>query len=701
MALARFTRQASGIALAVILPVLVLVSFQFYNRAEAERQGLENLARARSEQVIGLMDAEVTQNIKLARILASSPALRQGDLASAHERAKQYGAVADSWRAVRLTDYATGNAVFDTREPLRNSEVRPTSRATAKRGSPPELRVGNLEKDERGDWAVKVEIPVRRSSGATYLMTLELNPVALHAIASSHYPTNGVSAVVDGNGRFISRSLAYPARLGSLSTRYVQEAVRRGGEGLYRGKTLEGFDNFTAYKTSALTGWSAHVAVSSAPFDAARGWSLAVWTVVVIACCLVSGVIVWLTLRDMARARREEERQRQSQKMEALGHLTGGIAHDFNNLLTAIIGGLDLVLQRAQLDSRSQRYVEGALAAAQRGAKLTSRLLAFSRTQKMVLERVDLLETVRGMVPLLEHSIKPEVSLELRLSDAARWAATDKNQLELALLNLVVNADDALSGSGKIVIETGWVTGKQGECIALSVRDNGAGMPPSVRDQAFDPFFTTKGVNKGTGLGLAQVYSLAKQSGGEARIESEVGGGTCVTLLLRVSDAREPSATERPEPELRSPPINGSGTVGARVLVLDDDPEVREVVVEGLRARGYIVFQSDRGEDALRVIEGIDPDLVLLDYLMPEMNGAEVVRRVRVLRPHQRMGIISGHLDSGDLAEIASEIPILQKPFDGATLANFVTRLLNQGEVRLLRETSQGAGTQQKTTATN
>ncbi len=644
-------RQAFSIAVAVLLPLLILAGFQLYISVNARRLELEALSRQRAAEVMRLVDAEMTAEMKLATVLSSSVALRRGDMANAYVRAQEVARVAQVWRTVRLSDPATGREIFDLRRPLdagpRSLGPDVTALARATNSGP---RIGGVEPDRAGG----------------------------HAVAMQRFPHEGVvSAVVDRQGRFISRSLGYADRVGHDGSTFLRAAVRRGGEGFYRGVTLEGTATYTAYVTSSLTGWSTHVALPTTAFDAARVWSMAIWSFVTLGCIALSGLMIWLMLRDLSQARQEEERLRQSQKMEAVGHLTGGIAHDFNNLLTAIIGGLDLMLRRENLDARDRRYAEGALDAAQRGARLTARLLAFSRTHRLGVEAVDIEAVLDGMMDLLQQSLGPGVEVAVVVDPEARWVRTDANQLELALLNLAVNSRDAMPDGGVITIAARPVVHRRNRkdwpCVALSVSDTGTGMEPQVLARALDPFFTTKAVSKGTGLGLAQVYALARQSGGDVKLSSTVGKGTQVSLMLPIADERP---TSESAPERRLAPDGEVGSSGARILVLDDDDSVREVLVENLRARGYAVFQAADGEDALLALPDIDPDLFILDFLMPGLNGAEVARRARQIRPAQKLLIVSGHLDSGALSATVDDVEILQKPFDGPTLARRVAQIL-------------------------
>ncbi len=341
--------------------------------------------------------------------------------------------------------------------------------------------------------------------------------------------------------------------------------------------------------------------------------------------------------RDQAIAalqKEKEERQKaegaliQMQKMDALGQLTGGIAHDFNNLLQAIQGSLDLISRRAGDPLKVQELSEGGLNAARRGVHLTSKLLAFSRTKQLKMEPLYLADMAADMNELLARTIGGAVDLRFELSDDEAAVMTDRNQAELALLNLVINARDAMDASGQIVIRTDRYEAsgqdadlQPGPYMRLSVIDNGPGMPAEVEQKAFDPFFTTKPVGQGTGLGLSQVYGFARQTGGTARIEQAPGHGAVVSVYIPVA-AAIPAA----KPERR----RIARTVDlplARILVVDDDEWVRKAAVDTLETMGMDVLQAADGASALSLAASRNPDLVLMDLVMPGLSGAETARR--------------------------------------------------------------------------
>jgi signal transduction histidine kinase len=376
----------------------------------------------------------------------------------------------------------------------------------------------------------------------------------------------------------------------------------------------------------------------------------------------------------------------QSQKMEAVGRLTGGIAHDFNNLLTAVVGNLELLQLRVASDEGALRLAGAAFQAALRGAKLTTQLLAFSRTQKLALSVIDVNAVLRGTDELLARTVGPLIELHLLLDPAARPAIADVNQLELAILNLALNARDAMPEGGRLTIATGRqvITPDQsgdgedelgpGRYVVISVADTGTGMPPKVLARAMEPFFTTKGIGQGTGLGLSQVYGIARQSGGDVRIESSLGRGTTVRILLR-----EARRAARPDSNMAIDPPSISqvdqGALGS-VLVVDDDEDVRRIFVAGLEAYGYRVYEAADGPAALHMLEqGKTMDVAVMDFAMPRMNGAALAQAARRLQPDLPIVFASGYADTTAF-EAVPGATILRKPIQIAELADAVRRTL-------------------------
>lgn len=377
---------------------------------------------------------------------------------------------------------------------------------------------------------------------------------------------------------------------------------------------------------------------------------------------------------EMKQRKRAEAALVQGQKMEAIGLLTGGIAHDFNNLLTAVIGNLDRIRARAR-DAKTVRLAENAYLAAERGAKLTAQLLAFSRIQKLATQPVDVNALISGMHELLNHSLGPSVTLRYALQPDLRPANSDPNQLELAILNLAINSRDAMpEGRGEILIETSQHDGTDGPhpgggFVTISVTDNGSGMTPETANRAFDPFFTTKPAGKGTGLGLSQVYGIAHQAGGTATLSSEPGVGTTVSICLPVSQAQ----TARGD----STPQSCAHPNTETILIVDDDADVRELVGDYLAEIGYRTHVAESGEEALRLLDELTPDLLVADFAMPGLNGAEVARTFRQRLPTVPVVFFSGYADSAALEEAVGSAPLLRKPFRPSELAQMIRSTLD------------------------
>jgi PAS domain S-box-containing protein len=392
-----------------------------------------------------------------------------------------------------------------------------------------------------------------------------------------------------------------------------------------------------------------------------------------------AGEITYLLFeaRDITELKLAQDQLRQSQKMEALGQLTGGIAHDFNNLLTVVVGGLDLISKRIE-DERLLLYATNALSAAERGARLTGQLLAFSRVQRLEVKPTHVAPLIEEMSPLLRNVLGPGITKIFDLDPHMMPVMADPTQLEVAVLNLAINARDAMPDGGTLTISTRRCKIDDdaelapGRYIELSIADTGSGMAPDVLARAFEPFFTTKDVGKGTGLGLSMVYGMARQSGGTARIESEPGVGTTVRLYFcRAARGVEASAGEG------NAQIDGEDRrSNSTILVIDDDDDVRRFIVASLEEFGHRVVEADGGEDGIVKCRDVRPDLVVLDFLMPGLSGAEVASQILAEFPQQRILFVSGYSETDAIRNVAPDAEILAKPFRGAVLDEAVREAL-------------------------
>ena len=385
-------------------------------------------------------------------------------------------------------------------------------------------------------------------------------------------------------------------------------------------------------------------------------------------------------LRAEAVERQHAEAQlRQVQKMEAVGQLTGGIAHDFNNMLAVVVGGIDLARRRLNGPRREvMTHLTNAMEGATRAAALTRRLLSFARSEPLLPERVDSSNLVEGMSDLLDRTLGERIQVEVDLARETWPVYVDPHQLENAIVNLAVNARDAMEGTGLLHISTRNVTlaanevgdVQPGEYVRISVTDTGHGMPDDVIERAFEPFFTTKPVGKGTGLGLSQIFGFAHQSGGEVGIESQVGRGTTVSIYLPRSEGaaeavRLQQAAQRTEVDVHVP--------GARLLLVEDDPRVRAATIGALEDLDYEPVACSSGAEAIELFNAGDFDLVISDVIMPEMTGPELIRHLKAEHPNT-FGVlfVTGYVGEGETDDLVG-YELLRKPFTVGALANAVS----------------------------
>lgn len=394
---------------------------------------------------------------------------------------------------------------------------------------------------------------------------------------------------------------------------------------------------------------------------------------------------------EVAARAKTEAALRQSQKMEAVGQLTGGLAHDFNNLLAGVIGSLELLSVRLQQGRTGdlERYIHSALTSANRATALTHRLLAFSRRQTLDPSPTDLNALIEGMMELLQRTIGPLVSYSTQLSDDLWLTLCDTNQLENALLNLTINARDAMPDGGQLTLTSeNLVLGEPlaeeltlppGEYVALGVRDTGVGIPPERLGYVFDPFYTTKPLGEGTGLGLSMVYGFAKQSGGAVRIESTVGEGTSVWIYLPRYHGQSASLHVPTAPEPASTSVEGR-----TVLVVDDEPNVRTLVTEVLQEMGLNTLEAAEGPSGLRILDSdAHLDLLISDIGLPGgMNGRQLADAAREKRPSLRVLFITGYAEGSvlDRSSTLSDYEVLTKPFTITDLEEKVRSMLEPGQ---------------------
>jgi signal transduction histidine kinase len=652
-------RSLVALGIAAMLPTVVFAAFSVFHLLRLERERVTDATLAQSQVVMTLVDTQLQRHLAALDVVSSSVYFETRDWGEFYRRLQRLLAANPLWESIVVIDAQRREEIFDLRRPFGEPIPIPGAheRALQRVIAAGTQLVGSIESHEHP--IIWVYVPVRTEGTVTYAIAAALKPYIFQDVLTAYAAPGSTGAIVDADGYFIARTVDYSERIGTQA---------------------EGLKNYTAYHVSPISGWSTYLAVASASIDTPTRWSFVAAGIAALGGLALGGLLVMLVLRDMAERRRADEMLRQSQKMEAIGQLTGGIAHDFNNLLTAVIGNLDMIRTRVAGNDRLQRMSDNALEAARKGAKLASQLLAFSRSQRLNVGSVDLTQLLTGMSGLLSQSVGPSVRVDLQIDDDARFAVSDANQLELALLNLAVNARDAMPDGGTLTIRGRLITDADHPLphVELSVADTGSGMTEEVRSRAIEPFYTTKPTGLGTGLGLSQVYGVVHESGGTLAIDSEPGRGTTVRLTLPAGTP----PTVRTDDDSQSPPT----VPGARsrdqmhVLIVDDDRLVRRFMSDSLRSLQYQVTAVENGEQAIASLERERFDLLLVDFAMPGMNGADVAREAQNRQPDIKVLMVSGYADSAVVEAALGSARLLRKPFDLAELGAAVAETL--GDVR-------------------
>jgi signal transduction histidine kinase len=725
---ASMRRSLALLIAAVVIPAVVAFSLLIYSLYRHERAARERQLFANATVMMTAVDADLGRGWALLEAMAKSDALAARDWTRFEAEAKRLSPPGMYFLLVG----ADGRMIVNTRATPGEALPTTPSATFAARWRALQLHERDVSNVFVGRVAprptVALDMLVRQGGRPAYALSLLMDPsVQQQLLASQGLPNDWVAGLLDGQGVQIARIPPLPAYVGKPGTPDMVARVKRREQGVVSSTSVIGQKMVVAFARSKRSGWTGVVAAPKAEFDGGARSSL-ILALTLAAAVLLAGVLLSAGLsrrlvramraltaqaaavgeglpapaaatgvleadqvsEALARAAAERaareaelaslnaglegrvaeatERLVQAQKMEALGQLTGGFAHDFNNLLAAILGNLYL-LGRTELSGRQQRLVTNAESAGERGAKLTGQLLTFSRRQRLVPESLDLNAEVERVVDLLPSTLGEGVRLSLQLADPPVTALADRTQLELAILNLALNARDAMPTGGLLTLTVGALEVAAGDrdpapapgrYAMVAVSDTGEGMARAVRERAFEPFFTTKGPGRGSGLGLPQVLGMARQLDGGVMIESAPGAGTTIQLLLPLSEARL----------VRRPPlasVQPTSALGLKVLVVDDDASVRAATVDMLAALGCEVIEAPGGDGALSRLDD-DLDLVLADYAMPGLTGADLAVRIAALRPTLPVLIITGYADPGRLPGAWSG-PLLTKPFDLETLA--------------------------------
>lgn len=470
--------------------------------------------------MIDVADTEVAADMRILHIMGYSDALSTRDWPAMAQFAQLALDANPSWKALEIRDGKTGKVFVEVGGAERTGARHPLPRHV-----PPEgLAEGAYRAGRHCPCVILHRIPARNPD---LVLSLFVDPAKFQNVMMQRVKPRTVAAIVDREGRFLARSLNFRDRVGTPATVYVREAVAKGGEGVYKGRTYEGFENYTAYSTSPMTGWSTHVAISLQWIDGPQ--LRAAWAIVValLAALLLAVALMLYSAHDARVRKREEARFLKLQKSEVIAQFTSIVVHDMRNLLAASSAGLTLIEKHTAEDATRQN-VERVREVVRRGEKLINRLLSFARRGPQEIGVVDLGRVLDGVEELLRQVLGPGIAFSWSIAADAGHVRANADQLELALINLAKNSRDAMEGKGAFSIDVSRV----GDMVQLLVDDDGPGVPPGVGIHAFDAFVTTKVSGAGTGLGLAQVSGTVRQAGGQITLEKNPAGGARFRILL-------------------------------------------------------------------------------------------------------------------------------------------------------------------------
>jgi signal transduction histidine kinase/ActR/RegA family two-component response regulator len=648
-------RSISILVAAGLLPVIGLGGTFGAITFRNERRNVEQEARTDARFAAALLAVKLQSSVQAVQMVAQTPALDgpHPNLFWFKTLAARIIATQPDWRVVTIADTA-GNRLLDVPEPIGGSQrgrvVEMSSfRQTVVTGRP---QIGNVALGPKRGLAFAIRAPVIKAGRVRFVVSAVVSAARLRELLLFQpLPLGWEASVVDATGRAVASSSSATQSGYKRSTSIVSWAPVEG------------------------TRWKVRVSTPGRALSAPIRNAVIMLLVAGTLCIVLLVLLARMLTQELKHSKARDEAKLQSQRMEALGRLTGGVAHDFNNLLTPIVGGLELISRRVS-DERTLRYVEAAAASAERARSLVSRLLSFSRRQSLTPEAIDLENLLRGMSDLIGRSLTPAITYELDVPAGLCPVHADRGQLELAILNLVINARDAMPNGGAVRVSAGSTSAQQaespgGDFVFIAVADTGCGMDASTMAQAVDPFFTTKPAERGTGLGLSMVHGFAAQSGGVLNLASTPGEGTVATIVLPCSIQPTSKIDGAREDRSSSP---------ASILLVDDEVAVRRVTAEMLVDAGHKVREASSVAEALAILQsGTTPDLVITDYIMPGRSGGELIQAIHDEWPGLPVMLVTGYITAGQ--ELPSELVKLMKPFSRSELLQALSRLLPASKV--------------------
>ncbi len=519
------------LGLAILLPAVAVLVAQSHGNFRSEAEEIRSQASVAASQQVLLSDARAHSDMNALRLLSRSAVFADLDVEAAIGRAQDALEIIQGWKAVILSDGATGGIVFNA---SRGLQERSGTFHTRLDGSLFGEFIDGVRRDGLHCPCIYFHVAIPGDAG--HILTAVVDPLVYQGMLLQHLPEGTVAAIVDRDGKFLARSIDFPNRVGTPATSYVLDAVAEGGGGIYQGTTFEGLTNYTAYLTSDFTGWSSHIAMDTIVLDRPMLRANTTLFAGALIAIVASLLLFHAASRDIANKRRQELQVLELQRAEAVSEFTSTVVHDFRNVIAALQSGLSLIKRETRND-QIKSYVAMIESSIGRGTRLANQLLSFSHSDEAAIEVLDVAAILSDMEFLMSQAVGRQVTLTIHKPSNPLMVFANRDQLELALLNLVVNARDAIDGHGSVGIEAQ----ASGGSVQIRVSDTGPGIAPEDRSKIFSAFHTTKA--NGTGLGLAQVAGMARNAGGNAFVETAAIGGACFVIEL-------PKAIERTEADM-------------------------------------------------------------------------------------------------------------------------------------------------------
>ncbi|PVM93678.1 ATP-binding protein [Caulobacter endophyticus] len=657
--------------LSVLIPTLLAAALVAALFLHQERQSLSRQAADLAQFSAALVGRELVADRRAVQMIARSPTL---ETTIDETRFRMLGArfLTDEplWRAVSVSDPA-GVRLIDVPRPIagrpRGRVVEAASHERTVRTARPQ--VGSIAMGPSGRPAFAVRAPVLHGREVRYVVSIVVDPVAMGRLLNlAKAPAGWTVTVLDDSGRIVTRSEA-PQAAGHPTDRAFVAAAQAASR---TGKLVQAGDLSIVARPVEGGSWTVVTAFPSRIYARPMTQGLVVLALVATSTLLVAVLLARLARRELTAQRAQLTRDLAAQRLEALGQMTGGVAHDFNNLLTPIIAGLDILSGRLRGEPRNAKLVDAALESAERAKGLMQRLLSFARRQDLAAQDVDLAPLLEGLKPLLQQSVGGAVRVDVEVRQAPLFVRIDPAQLELAILNLAINARDAMPDGGglTVIAETARARSggglKAGPYVRIGLVDTGAGMDEATLRRAAEPFFTTKPVGKGTGLGLSMAHGLAAQSGGALTLKSTLGQGTTVRIWL------PPGAPPVAAPEAALAPVVAPDV---KVLLVDDDAVVLAATAASLEERGFILTTAGSSEEALGALARARPDVLVTDLAMPNRDGADLAWSARAAQPGLPILVLTGF--ARPELQLPAGAEVLEKPFRGDDLASKIAALVS------------------------